>query len=127
MITDADKAFMHQARSEMLAGRTFPVNLLPDEVVSTDPDTGEEVRLPSDPIEVQAHVTESPTYSSSGGWDISDGLLVYTADIKVDINIDDWVDVTYFEYDSEKYRVIRKPEKGIGKRNRVEVFGELVT
>lgn len=126
MITGADKAFMEQARNEMLAGRTFTVTLLPDEVVSTDPDTGEQVKIPSAPTEVQAHVTESPTYSSSGGWDISDGLLLYTADIKADINVEDWVDVRYFEYDSEKYRVIRKPKKGIGKRNRVEVFGELI-
>lgn len=126
MITGADKAFMEQARNEMLSGRTFTVILLPDEVVSTDPDTGEQVKIPSAPIEVQAHVTESPTYSSSGGWDISDGLLLYTADIKADINVEDWVDVSYFEYDSEKYRVIRKPKKGIEQRNRVEVFGELI-
>ncbi|EUJ44405.1 hypothetical protein [Paenilisteria rocourtiae] len=127
MITDADKAFMSQARADMLGGRTFTIILLPDEVEATDPDTGEEVKIPSAPVEVQAHVTESPTYSSSGGWDISDGLLIYTADIKADINIEDWVDVTYFEYNSDKYRVIRKPQKGISKRNRVEVFGELIT
>ncbi|MBC1331039.1 hypothetical protein [Listeria booriae] len=126
MITDADKAFMQQARNDMRAGRMFPVFLMPQAVMATDPDTGEQQLENGALIEVQAHVTEAPTASALSGLDISDGLLIYTADVKVDINIEDWLDVDYFQYDSETYRVIRKPKKGISARNRVEVFGELV-
>lgn len=121
MISDADKIFMKAARADMLAGRTYSVYLLPSDITSVDPETDEPIKVPQQPIEVQAHVTES----SGDQLQISDGQTTWSADIKCDVNIEDWHDVDYFEYDGHTYRVIAKPKKGISERNRIEVLGRL--
>ncbi|EAC9719930.1 hypothetical protein LL50_05570 [Listeria monocytogenes] len=122
MITNDDIEFMQIAREEMLNGRKFEVELILETSTNTDPDTGESLTLQLETITIAAHVTENPGRQLQ----IDEGILSTIADIKVDVNIDDWQPASFFTYSNKKYRVIGMPEKGIGQRNRVEVFGELV-
>lgn len=113
---------MQSAREEMLAGRKFEVELLIEATNSVDPDTGEPLEPQTDSKLVNAHVTEN----AGKQVEINDGILTKSADIKVDISLEDWTPVTFFNYAQKKYKVIGTPQKGIGQRNRVEVLGELV-
>ncbi|HBZ6456252.1 TPA: hypothetical protein MMD81_002133 [Listeria monocytogenes] len=122
MITNDDINFMQSAREEMLAGRKFEVELLIEATNSVDPDTGEPLEPQTDSKLVNAHVTEN----AGKQVEINDGILTKSADIKVDISLEDWTPVTFFNYAQKKYKVIGTPQKGIGQRNRVEVLGELV-
>ncbi|MBF2623700.1 hypothetical protein IBB47_02090 [Listeria seeligeri] len=122
MITNDDFNFMQSAREEMLAGRKFEVELLIETPNSVDPDTGEPLDPQTDSKLVSAHVTEN----AGKQVEINDGNLSKSADIKVDISIEEWTPVTFFNYAQKKYKVIGTPQKGIGQRNRVEVLGELV-
>lgn len=122
MITNDDINFMQSAREEMLAGRKFEVELLIEATNSVDPDTGEPLEPQVTSKLVSAHVTEN----AGKQVEINDGILTKSADIKVDISIEEWTPVTFFNYAQKKYKVIGTPQKGIGQRNRVEVLGELI-
>ncbi|MBC2016978.1 hypothetical protein [Listeria seeligeri] len=122
MITNDDINFMQSAREEMLAGRKFKVELLIEATNSVDPDTGEPLEPQVTSKLVSAHVTEN----AGKQVEINDGILTKSADIKVDISIEEWTPVTFFNYAQKKYKVIGTPQKGIGQRNRVEVLGELI-
>ncbi|HAM2077737.1 TPA: hypothetical protein U0X07_002643 [Listeria monocytogenes] len=122
MITNDDINFMQSAREEMLAGRKFEVELLIEATNAVDPDTGEPLESQETSKLVSAHVTEN----AGKQVEINDGILTKSADIKVDISIEDWTPVAFFNYAQKKYRVLGTPQKGIGQRNRVEVLGELV-
>lgn len=122
MITNDDINFMQSAREEMLAGRKFEVELLSEATNAVDPDTGEPLEPQVTSKLVSAHVTEN----AGKQVEINDGILTKSADIKVDISIEDWTPVTFFNYAQKKYKVVGTHQKGIGQRNRVEVLGELV-
>ncbi|EFN6329554.1 hypothetical protein HMH09_002434 [Listeria monocytogenes] len=122
MITNEDIEFMKLAREEMLAGREYEVELLKETTGEIDYETGELIRQTQESLFVKGHITEI----SGKQVQIDGGILTIIGDIKVDINIDVWTPVDFFKYASRTYRVIGKPQKGIGLRNRVEVVGELV-
>ncbi|EIX7078184.1 hypothetical protein RKK46_002258 [Listeria innocua] len=122
MITNNDIEFMKLAREEILNGREFEVELLKEPVSELDADTGERLTISHESVFVKAHVTEI----SGKQVQVEGGVLATEGDIKVDINIEDWTPVKFFNYAGRKFRVIGANEKGIGQRNRIEVFGELV-
>lgn len=113
---------MKLAREEILAGREFEVELLKEEAGEIDADTCELLSYVQASIFVKAHVTEI----SGKQVQVEGGVLTTEGDIKVDINIEDWTPVKFFNYAGRKYRVIGANENGIGQRNRIEVLGELV-
>ncbi|HCW3194982.1 hypothetical protein D1X54_00275 [Listeria monocytogenes] len=122
MITSNDIEFMKLARTEMLDGRLFEVELLKEPVSELDADTGERLTILHESVFVKAPVTEI----SGKQVQVEGGVLTTEGDIKVDINIEDWMPVKFFNYAGRKFRVICANEKGIGQRNRIEVLGELV-
>ncbi|EAD0633327.1 hypothetical protein NU07_00275 [Listeria monocytogenes] len=122
MITNSDIEFMKLARTEMLDGRLFEVELLKEPVSELDADTGERLTISHESVFVKAPVTEI----SGKQVQVEGGVLTTEGDIKVDINIEDWTPVKFFNYAERKFRVIGANEKGIGQRNRIEVLGELV-
>ncbi|MDT0064555.1 hypothetical protein QJV38_07270 [Listeria cossartiae subsp. cayugensis] len=122
MITNDDIEFMKLARAEILAGREFEVELLKEPVSELDVDTGERLNILHESVFVKAHVTEI----SGKQIQVEGGVLTTEGDIKVDINIDDWTPVKFFNYVGRKFRVIGANETGIGQRNRIEVLGELI-
>ncbi|EAG4520993.1 hypothetical protein ACSJ9F_001935 [Listeria monocytogenes] len=122
MITSNDIEFMKLARTEMLDGRLFEVELLKEPVSELDADTGELLTISHESVFVKAPVTEI----SGKQVQVEGGALTIEGDIKVDINIEDWTPVKFFNYAERKFRVIGANEKGIGQRNRIEVLGELV-
>ncbi len=126
MITDADKAFMKAARQDMLSGRTFEVVLMPSEIMGYDPDTNEPIPIPQEPKSVQAHVTESAGYGAVNELELNNGIIQKTYDIKCDIAIEDWIECEQLTYEDNLYKVVGAPKKGIGVRNRIEIYGELV-
>ncbi|EEO6204659.1 hypothetical protein G5807_002711 [Listeria monocytogenes] len=113
---------MKLAREEILNGREFEVELLKEEAGEIDADTGELLSYVQASIFVKANVTEI----SGKQVQVEGGVLATEGDIKVDINIEDWTPVKFFNYAGRKFRVIGANEKGIGQRNRIEVLGELV-
>ncbi|MBC1996732.1 hypothetical protein HCJ67_00245 [Listeria marthii] len=122
MITNDDIEFMKLARAEILAGREFEVELLNEPVSELDDDTGERLTSLHESVFVKAHVTEI----SGKQIQVEGGVLTTEGDIKVDINIEDWTPVKFFNYAGRKFRVIGANKNGIGQRNRIEVLGELV-
>ncbi|MBC2037871.1 hypothetical protein [Listeria marthii] len=122
MITNDDIEFMKLARAEILAGREFEVELLKEPVSELDVDTGERLNILHESVFVKAHVTEI----SGKQIQVEGGVLTTEGDIKVDINIEDWTPVKFFNYAGRKFRVIGANENGIGQRNRIEVLGELI-
>ncbi|EPD9051501.1 hypothetical protein ACSFMY_002290 [Listeria monocytogenes] len=122
MITSDDIGFMKLARTEMLDGRLFEVELLKEPVSELDADTGERLTILHESVFVKAPVTEI----SGKQVQVEGGVLTTEGDIKVDVNIEDWTPVKFFNYAGRKFRVIGANEKGIGQRNRIEVLGELV-
>ncbi|MCD2225570.1 hypothetical protein LAX75_13185 [Listeria cossartiae] len=122
MITNDDIEFMKLARAGILAGREFEVELLKEPVSELDVDTGERLNILHESVFVKAHVTEI----SGKQIQVEGGVLTTEGDIKVDINIDDWTPVKFFNYAGRKFRVVGANENGIGQRNRIEVLGELI-
>lgn len=125
MITSKDREFMHKARAETIAGRTHKVQL---EIVGTptvDKDTDEVI--PGDPtfITVDAVVTEV----NRGLGDtitLDNGVIVESFEAKFDISLSDWVDTERIEYNGKMYRRVADTYKGIGERNRIEVYAEVI-
>lgn len=126
MISDADKIFMAAARQEILDGRTFEVVLKPSSIADYDPDTNEPVPLKQPPKTVRAHVTEGIGSGKVVNLELNNGIVQVEYDVKCDIDILDWVDCSKFEYDGNEFKVAGSNKKGIGTRNRIELYGELI-
>lgn len=125
MITSKDREFMRKARAETVAGRTHKVQLEIEGTPTVDKDTDEV--MPGVPtfITVDAVVTEV----NRGLGDtitLDNGVIVESFEAKFDISLSDWVDTERIEYNGKMYRRVADTYKGIGERNRIEVYAEVI-
>lgn len=127
MINEQDIELMHEWRDEVVAHRERPVTVIYVDK-AYDPITGVPIGETEQTREVTAVVTE---ISSSSDRNMADGIIYEEGDIKVDVKIElieDIADkITQMEYADEDYEIVAKPRKGIGRRNRYELHGRVVT
>lgn len=116
---------MRKSRSETIAGRTHKVQLEIEGTPTVDKDTDEVIPGVSSFITVDAVVTEV----NRGLGDtitLDNGVIVESFEAKFDISLSDWVDTERIEYNSKLYRRVADTYKGIGERNRIEVYAEVI-
>lgn len=127
MINEQDIELMHEWRDEVVVHRERPVTVVYVDK-AYDPITGVPIGETEQTREVTAVVTE---ISSSSDRNMADGIIYEEGDIKVDVKIElieDIADkITQMEYADEDYEIVAKPRKGIGRRNRYELHGRVVT
>jgi hypothetical protein len=130
MLTIDDIEFMKESRKEMTVSRQSAITLIYQNEGTKDPITGE-VTDPIDiPFETLAVVTEISSQVKIDRY-LQNGIEVEKGDIWFSVEIE--AIETFYEkiinvlYDTKKYEVISKDKKGIGKRNRAEVVGRLIT
>lgn len=127
MINEQDIDLMHEWRDEVVAHRERPVTVIYVDK-AYDPITGVPIGETEQTREVTAVVTE---ISSSSDRNMADGIIYEEGDIKVDVKIElieDIADkITQMEYADEDYEIVANPRKGIGRRNRYELHGRVVT
>lgn len=127
MINEQDIELMHDWQDEMYSHRERPVTVIYVDK-AYDPITGVPIGETEQTREVTAVVTE---ISSSSDRNMADGIIYEEGDIKVDVKIElieDIADkITQMEYADEDYEIVAKPRKGIGRRNRYELHGRVVT
>lgn len=127
MINEQDIELMHEWRDEVVAHRERPVTVIYVDK-AYDPITGVPIGETEQTREVTAVVTE---ISSSSDRNMADGIIYEEGDIKVDVKIElieDIADkITQMEYADEDYEIVAKPRKGIGRRNRYELHGRVIS
>lgn len=127
MINEMDIELMHEWRDEVVAHRERPVTVIYVDK-AYDPITGVLIGETEQTREVTAVVTE---ISSSSDRNMADGIIYEEGDIKVDVKIElieDIADkITQMEYANKDYEIVAKPRKGIGRRNRYELHGRVIT
>jgi hypothetical protein len=130
MLTIDDIEFMKESRNEMAVSRQSAITLIYQNEGTKDLITGE-VTDPIDiPFETLAVVTEISSQVKIDRY-LQNGIEVEKGDICFSVSLDA-IEIFYEQiinvlYDSKKYEVISKDKKGIGKRNRAEFVGRLVT
>ena len=127
MINEQDIELMHEWRDEVVAHRERPVTVIYVDK-AYDPITGVPIGETEQTREVTAVVTE---ISSNSDRNMVDGIIYEKGDIKVDVKIElieDIADkITQMGYADEDYEIVAKPRKGIGRRNRYELHGRVIT
>lgn len=127
MISERDIEFMNASLDEIYTNRVRDVTVIYVDK-AYDPITGVPIGETEQTREVTAVVTE---ISSSSDRNMVDGIIYEEGDIKVDVKIElieDIADkITQMEYADEDYEIVAKPRKGIGRRNRYELHGRVVT
>ena len=127
MINEGDIEFMNASLDEIYTNRERPVSVIYVDK-ARDPITGVPLGETEQPREVQAVVTE---ISSSADRNMVSGIIYEEGDIKVDVKIglvEDIADkITRMKYNEKDYEIVAKPRKGIGRRNRYELHGRVIT
>ena len=127
MINEQDIELMHEWRDEVVAHRERPVTVIYVDK-AYDPITGVPIGETEQTRELTAVVTE---ISSNSDRNMADGIIYEEGDIKVDVKIElieDIADkITQMGYADEDYEIVAKPRKGIGRRNRYELHGRVIT
>lgn len=116
---------MRKARAETIAGRTHKVQLEIEGTPTVDKDTDEVIPGVPTFITVDAVVTEV----NRGLGDtitLDNGVIVESFEAKFDISLSDWVDTERIDYNGKLYRRVADTYKGIGERNRIEVYAEVI-
>ena len=127
MINAQDIDFMHASLDEIYANRERNVSVI---YVGKqyDPITGVPVGEGEVPREVTAVVTE---ISSGVERSLEGGVKFEEGDIKVDVKIELIEDIAEvierMEYDGDPYEILSIDKKGIGRRNRYEIVGRVIT
>ncbi|MBS4195332.1 hypothetical protein [Lederbergia citri] len=131
MLTDADIDFMRNTREEITKKRERLVTLTYADG-TVDEYTGEIVD--GRPIErtVSSVVTELSSSSSAGAERyMENGIQYEKGDIWLSVAIDFIWDIadkmTHVSHDGKDYTILAADKKGIGKRNRYEILGRLVS
>lgn len=131
MLTDGDIDLMNDWRDEMITKRRRPITLSYIEE-QKDPLTG----VPIGEVPIEREVLSVVTEISSIRYDgierfLQGGIEVEKGDIQFSVKIElveDIADkVTKVNYDENEYEVLAKDKKGIGRRNRFEFIGRLIS
>lgn len=127
MLNESDIDLMHEWQDEIYSHRERPVTFiyLDKEI---DPISGIVIGESEQELEANAVVTE---ISSNSDRNMTEGIIYEEGDIKVDVKIELIADIadkiTQMKYAGEDYEVVAKPRKGIGRRNRYELHGRLIS
>lgn len=116
---------MRKAREDIIGGRSHEVKLVVEGLPTIDPDTDEKIPGEIWYKEVDAIITEVNRGLGSM-ITLENGVIVENYEIKFDIALVDWVDTDRIIYEDKAYRRIADSRKGIGTRNRVEVYAEVI-
>ena|SRR5690625_362898 len=129
MLNEKDIDLINEWRKEMLSNRMRPISVIYLDI-ERDPLTGLILGETEKPREVKAVVTEISSSTGSNDRTINDGIIYEEGDVKFDVNIESVIDIidelTRIEYDGNKYEIVAKPKKGLGRRNRYEIHGRLI-
>lgn len=127
MLNAQDIDLMHDWQDEIYTLRERPVTVVFLDK-AYDPITGVPIGETEQTREITAVVTE---ISSSSDRNMADGIIYEEGDIKVDVKIGlikDIADkITQLRYSGKDYEIVAKPRKGIGRRNRYELHGRVIT
>lgn len=127
MLNAQDIDLMHDWQDEIYTLRERPVTVIYIDK-AYDPITGVPIGETEQTRGIPAVVTE---ISSSSDRNMADGIIYEEGDIKVDVKIGlikDIADkITQLRYSGKDYEIVAKPRKGIGRRNRYELHGRVIT
>ena len=128
MINEADIDLMADWRDEMTTLRQRDISVIYAEVAH-DEFTNEPIGVQDVTRDVIAVVTEISSAIPDNY--LANGVEYKKGDIKADVNSDliaDIIDkITKINYDSKDYEILAIDKKGIGRRNRFEILGRVIT
>lgn len=128
MINEHDIDMMADWRDETLPHRQRGISVIYAEV-AYDEFTNEPVGVQDVTREVVAVVTEISSAIPDNY--LANGIEYKKGDIKADVNIEliaDIIDkITKIAYDGKDYEILAIDKKGIGRRNRYEILGRVIT
>lgn len=128
MLTDGDKEFILQARSEMQANRFKDITIYGETVTGYHPITKEPIIETVKFDSIPAVVSEVSVRTSLDRR-MDNGIEIRTGDILVDIDIDTMPmsndDVLTLDYDGKNYTALAADKLGLGGYNRIEIIGRL--
>lgn len=130
MLTENDIDLMNEWRSEMVALRRRPIDLIYF-VKEYDDFTKELIKQIEDSRTVLSVVTELSSSTGAGAERFMEGGIKYEqGDIWLSVEIglvEDIADkIARIRHDGKDYKIIAMDKKGIGRRNRYEILGRLV-
>lgn len=121
---------MTDSRDLMYAGREFDISLI-HYVVLFDELTGQELSKERVVVEVPAVVTEISNKGGKSERGMSDGIVYESGDAKFDIRVSEFSGdisgITSVLYNNEEFEILGTERKGIGKINRFEIVGRVIT
>ncbi|MFJ5716534.1 hypothetical protein [Neobacillus sp. NPDC093127] len=121
---------MKETRKEMVSNRESPITLVYEGEGVKDPITDEVIGGGEKEKPTSGVVTEISSQAKIDRY-LSNGIEVEKGDIWFSVAIEELADIyeniTGAIYDGKKYEVQSKDKKGIGKRNRAEFVGRLIT
>lgn len=130
MLTEADIEMIQETRKEVYKNRTYTITLVVESPPKRDPITGEPIPQKPEIHECEAIVTEISSVSDVDRH-VVDGIELRKDDIKIDI---DYGELPFKEYEpklliyrNKDYEVIATAHKGLGKLNRIECLGRIVS
>lgn len=130
MLTPEDIEFMRNTRAEVVANRQSPITLKYTDGGEVDPITEEVIGGEDKPKLTTGVVTEISSQVKIDRY-LENGIEVEKGDIWFSVSLEELADIydsiTEVEYDGHTYEVVSKDKKGIGKRNRAEFVGRLIT
>lgn len=130
MLTENDIDLMNEWRSEMVALRRRPIDLIYF-VKEYDDFTKELIKQTEDSRTVLSVVTELSSSTGASAERYMEGGIKYEqGDIWLSVEIglvEDIADkIARIRHDGKDYKIIAMDKKGIGRRNRYEILGRLV-
>lgn len=122
--------FIRSNRAEIIGGRTRTITFAYEDITGEDPFTGEPIGGPVELVVTDAVVTEIDGVASRDR--LIEGAIIYeVGDVKVSVPIDILSPIAdkvkTFVHDDVRYEIISMDKKGLGYRNRYEVYGRKVT
>lgn len=130
MLTEHDIDLIAESRREVYANRTHKITLLIPQEDGKHPISGEPIKV--DPLEHEcdAIVTEISTNVNVDRY-LENGILVEKGDVLFHVDYTELpsenAEFTEVSYRGEDYEVINAANKGLGRLNRVELLGRLIT
>lgn len=127
MITNGDIDFMADSLDDIYINRTHPI-ILTYESVQFDDLTGLVIGKQDVPINTRAVVTE---LSSGDDRYMAGGIEYERGDVKIDVKLEGLngaeLLIDRATFDDVDYRIISDDKKGIGRRNRIEYIGRVIS
>ena len=130
ILSKEDVDLIAEWRAEMLTNRMRPISVI-YEKVERDPIGGDIIDKSKHVREVSAVVTELSLGSRTGSRNMENGIIYEEGDAKFDIDIEDIEDIaddiTQIDYDDILYEIKAIDKKGMGRRNRFEILGRVIS